>query len=508
MRTRSLLLSPSAPLLLLLILLSRPLLVTSSSSHSNSHPLARRVEIINESGSKMGVYWQNPNSHELVPIGDAVGDGSSFGLNSFVNHTLVLRETDDRDGGASSCNDDGNNGSAGRCRATSFIVGDNQEQHLVIKEGMKIETIDDTITDVDDLLVVGEDDGGIASLSTEASEQEGGDGFMKESKLLLSDCKARALSSIGSGTTNNLSSSDMEQVMSSLNACMKRKVTKRLMDAADEVNDESKARINLADKLENYTCADPTAQTTAPIDKRTWTHDGIERDVLIMHQRNASKIHVIKNFIKPHECDAVHAAANPLLHKATVADGKGGSEYSDSRKAMQAGLRVPWEKEEEGDGIATVSRRLYDYINQETGYNLKEPGQEDLMSIQYQGRGDDDPSPDNYRPHCDGDCSGLDHKRGGRVATMVIYCNVPEKGGSTNFRNANVHVKPELHTAVFFSYLDADTNRMDTGWTEHSGCPVREGKKSIAVQWLRVGVDEDNPWDSFNTLTVSRKDLD
>jgi len=49
---------------------------------------------------------------------------------------------------------------------------------------------------------------------------------------------------------------------------------------------------------------------------------------------------------------------------------------------------------------------------------------------------------------------------------------------------------------------------MDTGWTEHSGCPVREGKKSIAVQWLRVGVDEDNPWDSFNTLTVSRKDLD
>ena len=410
------------------------------------------------------VYWQDPNSRELVPIGDAVGDGSSLGLNSFVNHTLVLRETDDR-GGASSCDYDGNNDSegaaaaaAGRCRATSFVVGDNQEQHLVIKEGMKIESMEDTrSTDVDDLLV-GEDGGGIASSSTEASEEDG-DGIINESKLLLSDCKARALKSIGSGTTDNLSSSDMEQVMSSLNACMKRKVTKRLMDAADEVNDESKARITLADKLENYTCADPTAETTTPIDTRTWTHDGIERDVLIMHQRNASKIHVIKNFIKPHECDAVHAAAKPVLHKATVADGKGGSEYSDSRKAMQAGLRVPWEKEEEGNGIATVSRRLYDYINQETGYNLKEPGQEDLMSIQYQGRGDDDPSPDNYRPHCDGDCSGLEHKRGGRVATMVMYCNVPEKGGSTNFRNANVHVKPELHTAVFFSYLDANTNR-------------------------------------------------
>ena len=128
------------------------------------------------------------------------------------------------------------------------------------------------------------------------------------------------------------------------------------------------------------------------------------------------------------------------------------------------------------------------------------------MSIQYQGRGDDDPSPDNYRPHCDGDCAGLQHKRGGRVATMVMYCEVPEKGGSTNFRNANVHVKPELYTAVFFSYLDNDTNKMDTGWAEHSGCPVREGKKSIAVQWLRIGVDEENPWHSFNTLTVQDQD--
>ena len=41
---------------------------------------------------------------------------------------------------------------------------------------------------------------------------------------------------------------------------------------------------------------------------------------------------------------------------------------------------------------------------------------------------------------------------------------------------------------------------MDHGFTEHSGCPVFEGHKSIVTQWIRLGVDDGKPWDSFNTL--------
>ena len=41
---------------------------------------------------------------------------------------------------------------------------------------------------------------------------------------------------------------------------------------------------------------------------------------------------------------------------------------------------------------------------------------------------------------------------------------------------------------------------MDHGFTEHSGCPVFEGHKSIVTQWIRLGVDDGKPRDSFNTL--------
>ena len=84
---------------------------------------------------------------------------------------------------------------------------------------------------------------------------------------------------------------------------------------------------------------------------------------------------------------------------------------------------------------------------------------------------------------------------------MVMYCKAPEKGGATNFRNSGVHIVPEAGTAAFLSYLGSD-GKTDKRLTEHSCCPVLQGEKKIAVQWLRLGVDKENPWDSFNTLNV------
>ena len=78
----------------------------------------------------------------------------------------------------------------------------------------------------------------------------------------------------------------------------------------------------------------------------------------------------------------------------------------------------------------------------------------------------------------------------------------------TNFRNSGVHIKPEPGAGIFFSYIDPETRLMDKGFTEHSGCPVYEGTKRIVTQWVRYGVDTENPWDSFNTLGIKKSKVD
>ena len=311
----------------------------------------------------------------------------------------------------------------------------------------------------------------------------------KSATVLLDDCKSTAKKQLAADPQS------ASEILESLSACVQKGIADEIEKANEEIAFQAEVRKDMAAMVENYTCADVTMNTTEA--KRTERWGG--REVNIMIDRPASKVHTIQNFLTAEECKAVEEAAAPILHDATVADGSGGSKLSDSRKAKQAGIKVHWDKEEDGDLIAKLSRRVYDYVNHVLPFDIKENGQEDLMSIQYFGRGPDDETPDRYMPHCDGDCTGLDFKPGNRMATIVMYCDVPEVGGATRFRNSNIHINPKQYAATFFSYIDPVTMKMDSGFTEHSGCPVIEGEKKIVTQWVRLGVDDENPWNSFNT---------
>ena len=91
------------------------------------------------------------------------------------------------------------------------------------------------------------------------------------------------------------------------------------------------------------------------------------------------------------------------------------------------------------------------------------------------------------------------------ISTHLISGNLlrhPQLGGATNFMNAGIHIKPTKYAATFFSYIDPITINVDDGLIQHLGCPVGEGTKRIVTQWIRLGVDEENSWDSFDTLGV------
>jgi hypothetical protein len=312
-------------------------------------------------------------------------------------------------------------------------------------------------------------------------------------KSLLSTCKITVQRQLLDTNPESLS---VPSILDSFSDCVEKGIVDEIEKSNEEVTFQASVRTDMGELLENYTCADETLNTTEPTRTEYWR----DKKVGIMMERSSFKIHTIENFVTPEECLAVSEMADPILEDAEVADGSGGGQISENRKAKQAGITVNWDKETEGDLIAQLSRRVYDYVNHALPlFDIKENGQEDLMSIQYTGRGPGDDHPDQYMPHCDEDCTGMAFKPGTRMATIVMYCEVPTVGGATNFRNANVHIKPTQYAATFFSYIDPVTMKMDSGFTEHSGCPVIEGNKKIVTQWIRLGVDDDNPWDSFNT---------
>ncbi|CAB9511234.1 Probable prolyl 4-hydroxylase [Seminavis robusta] len=276
----------------------------------------------------------------------------------------------------------------------------------------------------------------------------------------------------------------------------------------------------LGAQVEDYVCNDDDdyddepMSTSPPLTTFSWeSGDYIAHPVDVLHARPSSQIHVLHDFIEPEECRAVQEAAVPGLRRALVVDDQtGGAKLSQERKAWEAAITIPWHVESRHHPLTTLSRRVYDYTNYVMHLNITEHGQEPLKSIQYHGKEryhhyqqtgmnqEEEESPDQYLHHCDGPCRGGQHKVPDRVATMVMYCETATRGGHTHFRNAGVHVQPKAGMAVFFSYVDPQSMQVDTGFTEHSGCPVLEGHKHIVTQWVRLGVDKANPWDSYDAL--------
>ena len=44
---------------------------------------------------------------------------------------------------------------------------------------------------------------------------------------------------------------------------------------------------------------------------------------------------------------------------------------------------------------------------------------------------------------------------------------------------------------------------MDRGETEHTGCPVYEGNKKIVTQWIRLGVNEERTYQTYENAKAN-----
>ena len=171
------------------------------------------------------------------------------------------------------------------------------------------------------------------------------------------------------------------------------------------------------DKLEEYACNETRMETTEPVETRYWTskYDELTRYALILHQDENSSIHLIPKFISDEECRATEEQAEPHFEATKTGDTQG-------KLAMISPVPIPWEKETSNDPVARTGRRIFEYAQHVlSSMDITHEGQEPLVATHYYGRGNKDLQPDQYKSHCDSDCTGKPSREGQRVATMILY---------------------------------------------------------------------------------------
>ena len=200
---------------------------------------------------------------------------------------------------------------------------------------------------------------------------------------------------------------------------------------------------------------------------------------------------IVRGFASVDECDHMRKLCEPQLQRSTVGGGANGTTTDDGRTSRSANM-FP-DLDDDSALLTVFTRRLFATARQFTGLDLQPDGQEPINAVVYAPG-------QQYKPHCDGDCSDRPYVRGKRTATTLLYCTVADSGGGTSFTKGGIKVAPRARDLLFFDHRQR-TDPPGTGNmardTEHSGCPVKAGTKWVATQWFRDGVSTSEPWNTF-----------
>jgi len=210
------------------------------------------------------------------------------------------------------------------------------------------------------------------------------------------------------------------------------------------------------------------------------------RELRVEVLRETPPVYLVHEFATQEECDYMTNLTIPAMTRSVV----GGGGVSSSRQSYSVNMFPDFD--DETHVVTRLSRRKFAFAREVAGYvKLHEgEGQEPINAVYYKDFGD------QYRPHCDGVCHGGKHRSGIRIASSLTYCAVADKGGYTYFSRSSLKVVPKPRQMLFFGYKLKD-EQMDNGLTEHTGCPVREGRKWIATQWYREGITAEKNWEYY-----------
>jgi prolyl 4-hydroxylase len=229
----------------------------------------------------------------------------------------------------------------------------------------------------------------------------------------------------------------------------------------------------------------PTAESTLPTgpggDARSFSEqlaqtpnalDTTDRPVELLFALAAPRVILFGNLLAPDECDQLIEMSRGKLARSSVVNATTGS-YDVHPHRTSAGTHFA---RGENELIRRVEARIADLVQ------IPVERGEPLQILHYQPGGEYKPHFDYFDPAQPGNEAVLKHG-GQRVATLVMYLNDVEAGGSTVFPEVGLDVLPRRGNAVYFAYT-TDEGVLDKR-TLHGGSPVSAGEKWIATKWFR-----------------------
>jgi prolyl 4-hydroxylase len=200
--------------------------------------------------------------------------------------------------------------------------------------------------------------------------------------------------------------------------------------------------------------------------------DAGDRVVQILMALNAPRVVLFGDLLSPTECEALIEMSRGKLERSNVVDRQTGR-YERHPDRTSEGTYF---RRAENGLIARIETRIAEL----TGCPIERG--EPIQVLHYNPGTEYKPHFDYFDPADSGNRQVLS-MGGQRVATLIMYLNDVQGGGSTVFPEIGLDVLPRRGNAVFFAYSD-DQGRLDPR-TLHGGSPVAAGEKWIATKWLR-----------------------
>jgi prolyl 4-hydroxylase len=197
-----------------------------------------------------------------------------------------------------------------------------------------------------------------------------------------------------------------------------------------------------------------------------------DRNVSILLALNAPRVVLFGGLLSDAECDELVAMSVKKLQRSTVVNAATG-EYDVHPDRTSEGTHYT---RGENALIRKIETRISELVSCPVDHG------EPIQILHYTPGAEYKPHFDFFDPTFEGNDKVL-AMGGQRIATLIMYLNDVEAGGSTVFPDVGLDVLPKKGNALYFAYATED-GQLDRR-TLHGGSPVGRGEKWIATKWLR-----------------------